>query len=202
MPQLNTPDFLSQNAQDFFNIGKKRTKEIFANKPLENPFLWYHVSAPAVNLAFALELMIKAILLIENRELRKEDKIHALKELFLKISSDAKNEIIKILDSLDINKHKYPALMFSIEEYPQKKTQTQEIKTTEEIIIELLTTHDNSFISWRYSFELSEINSKIENIEFDFGKMIRFIEATSIYLQKILIEYFKETDPINSHTLP
>jgi hypothetical protein len=65
MPVLNTPDFIFHNALDFFELGKQRTKEIFKTNPFENPFLWYHISAPAVNLAFSLELMLKTILLLE-----------------------------------------------------------------------------------------------------------------------------------------
>lgn len=180
MPVLNTPNFIFHNALDFFEIGKQRTKEIFKVHPCENHYLWYHISAPAVNLAFSLELMLKTIILIEAGEINDENKKHTLVDLFTKISVTAKEELIS--NFIATPKSNYPAVRFSRTE-SEKFKKKDFSKSTEEIILELLRTHNRSFVSWRYSFELSQIDNKTEKLDFNFGEMIRLIEATMKYLE-------------------
>jgi len=182
MPQLNTPDFLFHNSIEFFEIGKKRTAEIFKIKPCDNPYLWYSISAPAVNIAFALELMLKTIILLETKKLGKEDKQHKLSYLFLRISEKARNAIVNDFYSPNRKKSSYPSVRFSKRQLKEPELPAQ---TSEEKIIKLLSIHDNSFVSWRYSFELSELENKKEVISFYFGDIIDFIE--------IVIEYIKRT---------
>lgn len=186
MPILNTPDFIFHNALDFFELGKQRTKEIFKEDPLKNPFLWYHISAPAVNLAFSLELMLKTILLLEKGTIHQGDKSHNLKALFLKATPEAQSKIIENFTLNHDNRIKYPAFRFANEDFSNsKKSISNDPKTTKEKIFKLLSNHDNSFVSWRYSFELSNIDSKVEAIDFDFGDMIHLIETTSNYIKGI-----------------
>ena len=88
-------------------------------------FFLYHMAPSAVNLAFACELYLKALLAMENNGVAK--KTHLLKCLFDLLSDPTKAEIradyssVETLQSLD----------------------------------ECIATHNNAFVEWRYCYEKS-----------------------------------------------
>ena len=193
MPILNTPDFIFHNAIDFYKMGKKRATELFANDPKKDPYLWYHISAPAVNLSFSLELMLKTILILEKGSIEKK---HEFVDLFKDISELSKNKIIKHFESSKPNSSEYPAVKFSKNE--DVETSNKDSWTTEEQLLKILSTHSAAFVSWRYSFELSNLENTTESLEFDFGGMIRVIEAVANYLS----DEIRNKLTTNSHISP
>jgi len=165
------PLFIWNTAIDFYNLGFERCKTIFGDGYQGDKSLYLKIAAPAINISFSVELFLKGIALHETGSF---ESIHTLKTLFSKIPEHSKTTIIEFFESdLDIN-DKFPSFMFLKDSHANSDNlkPTNNFESSESKIIYELELHDNSFINWRYIFELPQKADYKREYNFEF--MIRF----------------------------
>jgi HEPN domain-containing protein len=178
MTRIHTPIVLGKTSQEYFNLGYSRIKELNNPNILLDGTFFYKISAPATNIAFAIELALKAVLL-SYENLYKQD--HNISNLFDLLEVSDRNQLIKNYTEIVVEALPHAAFC----QHDAKPTH-QIAKSPEEEVRLKLKIHEKAFVHWRYfaSFTLDN-NGMIDSIEFDFGFMCRFYLATFKLLASI-----------------
>jgi hypothetical protein len=166
--------FLSNTAVDFFNLAHDRCLELFNREYKDDGSLYVRITAPATNLSFAVELMLKSLLLKLTGSFPKK---HNLVILYNKLPEFLKGEIIINYSGKTVSPRLFPSFrylaMVSASKYSKDKPKHSSVAKEIDYELEL---HDESFVNWRYVFSFTE---KADKLEYNFGFMIKFFLACS-----------------------
>ena len=175
--KIHTPKFIFNTAVDFFNLGIERCEKIFTDDYLNDTGLYLKVPAPATVLAFAMELMLKSILLYRSSDY---PRIHRLLNLYNQLSQVDKSEIEERYSKLLIDHRKFPTFRYVVE---SKQNNIEDVPThtsiRQEILLELKI-HDISFVKWRYVFSFPEKEDQ-EQLQYNFAFIVRLFQASFDY---------------------
>jgi hypothetical protein len=176
---IYTPQFLYNTAVEFHSISVSRCRTIFNKKYFnQQGIIHLQIIVPATNLSFALELIIKAILISKTGRFPKK---HNLLHLYIALPDSARTDIEKIYKTLKVSKTAFPSFRFVVTGSPPD-TRAQYDSISDEIIGQLKI-HDDSFVKWRYVFSFTE---EYESVEFDFAFIIKLFRACAQYHLSVL----------------
>jgi hypothetical protein len=151
---LYTPKFLYSNSQEFFKIGIFSANDYFERLSLaqqgDNNMMKY-ISVPAVNISFALELVLKGLHL---KFFNRPPKGHSLLTLFSKLPNSIKLNIQQ--KGIHKNYDHFKIVEITThdkQDKPFDKGLSYIFNTTDEILSNLKL-QDNSFCDFRYMFEM------------------------------------------------
>jgi hypothetical protein len=175
---LYTPEVIRNIAADYHNLATRRCKELFLGDYLNDGALYLKINAPAMLMAFSLELSLKSILLFRSCIV---PRTHSLIELYQALAEEDRIEINRRFLIVDVDEKLFPAFRLIQEQFVDKWTASASLSAKENEIIDGLKLYSKSFVDWRYVFEVSILDT--EMLEFDF----RF----SYRLSFSLLEYAK-----------
>ena len=176
MPNLYTPDFIYRTAKEYFRIGTVATG-YFVKNLIEDPYSYAKIQAPAVNISFALELSIKAILL---HELGRVPRGHEFLKLHKLLSPEAKEKIAAYFGKTIALGGDFPIIRY-------KKAQSDHEPNTHDCstVAGVLAMHQDAFIEWRYAHEFSIKEPTI--MDFNFSAMVRVTSSCFQYIENDVI---------------
>lgn len=166
-----TPDFLLHIAQGFYDIGYL----IAIKLKNDSSTTGFQRIAPAVvNLSFSIELLLKGL----NSITKKSDlKGHKFYDLYKQLPGPIKLKIeTKYRDHISNSEKELTKIriILSKVEVPEK-SHNPDSKINDDMSIEdLLILHNDSFINWRY---LYEVNVAGYEYEYDFKLMVSFAKS-------------------------
>lgn len=175
--KIHTPKFIFNTAVDFFNLGTERCERIFTGDYSNDTGLYLRVPAPATVLAFAMELMLKSILLYRNGDY---PKIHRLLDLYNQLSQIDKSEIEEHYSKLFVDPRRFPTFRYAVESKQDNVKDTPKHSSTRQEILHELKIHDVSFVKWRYVFSFPEKEDE-EELQYNFAFIVRLFEASFNY---------------------
>jgi hypothetical protein len=178
MINLNTPETISKIALEHFHLGHSRLMELFVDEYLNNDKLYLKLSAPATKISFAIELMLKAMLLLKNSSFPKYHNIFKLYNLL-----PFEDQVSIILIYKQLNPLDFPTFRFSILENNPNNEDPKYFESPDQEILHNLKLHELSFNNWRYiamfTVDLKESSSQ----EYNFSFMCNFFKALYQYLE-------------------
>lgn len=151
-----TYDSIAEGARSFYNLGMLRIRE-----PEQYP-IGHSVVPFYVNMAFACELYMKALILFEKPEMtivELKKLRHRLDDLFEALSSPIKDEIKNQFTNQSIQEHQkekvlsYQAFLSSDAPDDEKDIVRQCIQQNVTSFDEMLKNHASTFEDWRYYYE-------------------------------------------------
>lgn len=180
--KIYTPRFIFNSAIEFYNLGSDRCKQIFTGDYLNDKSLYLKVPAPATNLSFSVELILKALLLYRNGKHPKE---HSLQKLYYSLPSDDQGGIERIYSNADIDKQKFPSIRYIALDYKNQNTSSVNYSSIKEEMSYELVNHDYSFVKWRYVFSFPEKNDE-GKLEYNFSFIMKLFEAIFDYSKPLI----------------
>ncbi|GEM_PF-2487944 len=144
----------------------------------------FEIAPPAaVNLSFAIELLLKLIFNITQGEMITNE--HRLDQIYSGLNEDVKEKIdIEFNHFKTHRSEKLSPIKLSFNTHQHNADDLHEKHPSDSSVIHLLKTHSNGFIKWRY---LYEVEDKYYSYEFDFQQLNSFANA----LIKIINGYIK-----------
>ena len=169
-PKLNHQKIQYHSALGFYNNSIQLAKRIDQNIGNEG----FEISSPAaVNLSFAIELLLKLIYNITTGEIIKSE--HRLDIIYSKIEGNIQKEIEREFEYFKTHSSEklYP-IKFSFNSFQNNPEDIHDKQPRDLSVIELLDLHSNGFVKWRY---LYEVKDEYYSYEFDFEQLNSFAKA-------------------------
>ncbi|WP_430426737.1 hypothetical protein [Maribacter litoralis] len=168
----NNENLQYYSALGFYKQGKKSAKKFNKNIGNENFEL---VSVSTVCYSFSTELLLKLLIQIISK--KAIDSEHKLEKLFNKLPAEFKAEIEEIYQQKKKleNKKLKPIKVSFNSNFGNKENIKNENNITDLSITELLKIHNESFVKWRYLYEIK--GNEHYYFEFNFKLMDDFINS-------------------------
>jgi hypothetical protein len=181
-----TPDFLFHIAQGFYEIGYRVAIKL---KNDNSPVGFQRIAPAVVNLSFSIELLLKGL----NSITTKSDLTgHKFYDLYKQLPSHVKLKIETKYREHVLNSEKELTkirIIMSKVNGPDKPNNPDSKINDDMSIEDLLILHNDSFINWRY---LYEVNAAGYEYEYDFKLMNSFASSLIEVINEI-----KSTQPPN-----
>lgn len=168
----NNENIQYYSALGFYKQGKKIAEQIDENIGNKNFEL---VSVSTVCYSFSAELFLKLLIHIISEKAIKNE--HKLDELFKKLPTEYKSKIEQKYElKKALKSKKLKPIKFSFNSISEnEKDLKNENNITHLSILDLLKIHNDSFVKWRYLYEIKK--SEYYYFEFNFKLMDDFINS-------------------------
>jgi hypothetical protein len=139
------------------------------------------IPAPAAILSFAVELLMKSLLLLRKGKYPKK---HNLLTLYTILEVADREKIELNFANSSFENYRYPASRFIVEGHTPPEGETSFSTPADEIYYRLQE-HDDSFVHWRYIASFS-IDTPDKVRQYDFSFICRFYDAFLKHTKEII----------------